>query len=217
MSDTELLPPIDRENLFLLYSTFCGDVEKTAHAAGLRPLDVIRCADDLGWTEKLKPIFALKKSSAPGDIERGINRAIAFTQAHRLRMVLDRAIARISGLNDVDFDEQLFPVNKNGFRTLTTRALTDLAAAVEKCNAQAAQALSDTAQDRARRDEASEKGEASGGIHATIAAAMAAVSKDCSPRAQLVDAQLATAQQIIKPSSSKPDLLVDRDDPPLAE
>lgn len=214
MSDeTELLPPIDRENLFLLYSTFCGDVEKTAHAAGLRPLDVIRAADELGWAEKLKAIFALKKSSAPGDIERGINRALAFTQAHRLRMVLDRAISMITNLSEEDFRGQLFPTNKNGYRTLTTRALTDLAAAVEKCNSQAAQALNDTAQDRARRDEASEKGEASGGIHATIAAAMAAVAKDCSPRAQLVDAQLATAQQITKPV--KPENPADRDDPPL--
>ena len=40
---------IDREQVFLLFATFAGDVEKTAHAAGIRAVDVLRVADEEGW------------------------------------------------------------------------------------------------------------------------------------------------------------------------
>jgi hypothetical protein len=60
---------IDRENAFLLYATFTGDLERTAHALNVRACDVLLMADEEKWNEKLKPILDLKKSTKPGDIE----------------------------------------------------------------------------------------------------------------------------------------------------
>jgi len=188
---------IDREQAFLLYATFCGDLERTAHSLGLRPVDVLKMADEGDWNEKLGAILKLKKSARPGDVERGVNRALNFVQAHKFRLFLERVIRKISSMTDEQVDDYIFttpdkegnPVNK-----LTTRALADLASAMEKCQAMSYLALSDTTQDRTRRDEASASGESGGDLHAQIASAMAEVGKDQSPRAQLFDAQLEIAQ-----------------------
>lgn len=56
----------DRAQVFLLYATFAGDIVRTAHAAGVRPVDVLRVADEEGWTAKLAPILELSKSQRPG-------------------------------------------------------------------------------------------------------------------------------------------------------
>lgn len=193
----EVMPEIDRENAFQLYAMFCGDVERTAHALNIRPVDVLRVADDCGWAEKLKSIIALKKSGRPGDIERAINRAINFSQAHRLRLVLDRVVRRLSELNEQDLEDYLFKdENKLGGtkNKLVTRALADLASAIEKVSAATYAALDDTARARDKRIEQGTDGDSSGSLHAAIAKAMAAVGSDNSPRALLFDAQVKAAE-----------------------
>lgn len=213
----EILPPLDREQVWLLFASFSGDITKTAHAAGVRSIDILRAADDGKWLERLRPILDLKKSANEGDVERSINRAISLCQATRMRMLLDRTISRINTMTDDEFDDLLLPENKNGFRTLTTRHLCDLASACEKTAAQAAAALGDTAQDRARRNESDDGKESLGKLHGSIAAAMAAISKDATPRAVLLDAQLIQADQIAKTLTkpAPPENPADRDDPPL--
>ena len=56
---------IDRENAFLLYATFCGDIERTAHALNVPAVAVLKVADEEGWQTRLGPIIALKKSTRP--------------------------------------------------------------------------------------------------------------------------------------------------------
>lgn len=194
---------IDRKNAFLLYATFCGDVERTGHAIGVSPMVVLRVADEEGWAEKLKSIIDLKKSHRPGDIERGINRALNFVQAFRMRLFLERVVTKLSGLTEAEMDEYIFAegeVKKNEdkvtFKKLTTRALADLTSAIEKCHALTYLALNDTVQDRTRRKEQAEDTEnAAGELHVAIAKAMAAAGDSNSPRAQLFDAQLKLAEQ----------------------
>jgi hypothetical protein len=190
---------LGKEQAFLLYATFCGDVERTAHALNVEPSLVIDTAEKYGWNKKLRGIIALKQSAAPGDVERGINRAINFTMAHRYRLVLERVINKLSDMSKKELEAYVM-VDELNTKTgvsktvLTTKALADLAAALEKCTLMTYQALADTTQDRARRDEAEGGGEASGAIHAGIAKAMAEIAADHSPGALMLDAQLAAGQ-----------------------
>lgn len=202
------LPEIDRAQVFLLFSTFAGDVERTAHASGLTPSAVIDLATSQGWNDKLKAILALKRSAAPGDVERGLNRAMNFVQAHRLRLFLDRLLLKLSVMDNEELEEYFFtgPETKVAFKpkALSTRALADLASAMEKCSVMSYQALADTATDRAGRDEGEGGGDSSGAIHAAIAKAMSEVGRDLSPGALLADAQLAVAKQIVPERPSNP-------------
>lgn len=203
-----------REQAFLLYASFCGDVERTAHALNVSPEAVIDMATAGKWNEKLKSIIALKKSTAPGDLERGINRALNFVMAHRYRLFLDRVISRLEDMVPTEFESYLLvdvfdPKSGQTRSSINARPLADLASALEKCSAMSYQALSDTAQDRARREESTEGGETSGSIHAAIAKAMAEVGEDKSPAALLADAQIASgvaraANVIVKPAEPTP-------------
>lgn len=194
---------IDRENAFMLYATFCGDIVRTAAALGVTSTVVLRMVDDENWVEQLKPILELKKSARPGDIERAINRALNFVQAHRARMFVQRVLHRMTSMTDEELDEYLFTgvTNKDGETTkkLTTRAIADLTAALEKAQALTYLALSDTATERVRRKEDDSSGSA-GDMHIKIAEAMSKVRASGSPRAKLFDAQLSIAQEIVKDS-----------------
>lgn len=199
--DPETQAEIDRPQVFLLYATFCGDVEKTAHAVGLRPIDILRVADEEKWNDKLKAILELKKSNRPGDIERAINRALNYVQANRMRLLVERVLHKLSMMTGHDLEKYIFTEHepKTGlpFSKLTTRALADLASALEKAQAMTYLALGDTTQDRNRRKE-DDAGEHSGSqMHEQIAAAMGAVAASSSPRAQLLDAQLKVSHDTV--------------------
>jgi hypothetical protein len=207
---------IDRENAFLLYATFCGDVERTAHALNVPAATVLKMAEEEAWASKLGPILALKRSTRPGDIERAINRALNFVQAHRMRLFVARVIHRLTGMDTAEFECYIFQetVKKDGSTTtkLTTRAIADLAVAMEKAQAMSYLALNDTAQDRAKRKEAEGDSEVSAqDLHARIAEGIAAVKASATPRAQLFDAQLAQAQAIAT-EARKPESPHDNDD-----
>lgn len=206
------LPPtvtidFDRPQVFLLYATFCGDVERTALAAGLNAVDILRVADEEGWALKLEPILKLKRSTRPGDFERAMNRALNYVQAHRMRLFLERIVAKVTGMNEAEVQEYLFTdktMAKDGVLTvskkLSTRPLADLTSALEKCHAMTYLALNDTVQDRTRRQEQTkDDGLSAGDLHAQIVAAMAEKGASTSPRAQLLDAQLKVAKSIKPP------------------
>jgi len=198
----------DRENAFLLYATFCGDVERTAHALNVSPVAILRCADDEGWNKRLETIIALKKSHRPGDIERAINRALNFVQSHRMRLFIERVINKITGFTAEELDEYLFTASeaKTGekYSKLTTRAIADLTSALEKTHALTYLALNDTAQDRGRRKEQTDDGSGVGELHVQIAKAMAENAASTSPRALLFDAQLVAAQEAKKREEARP-------------
>ena len=209
---------LDRSQAFLLYSTFAGDVLRTAEALGVSPAIVCRVADEDGWTAKLEPILALRKSGEPLDFERGLNRAINFVQAHRLRLFLERTLRAMVGWSDEQLEDALHPaVGRRGRspagevpqeeNKFSARALTDFAAALEKCHAMTYQALSDTASDRAKRKE-EHKGASAADLHVKLAEAMASVGAMQTPRAMLLDAQLQEADavrgRVLKPAGTNP-------------
>lgn len=193
---------VDKENAFLLYATFCGDIVKTAHALGVPPEAVTRAADGLKWNEKLAPILALKKSTRPGDIERAMNRALNFVQAHQLRLFVSRCIQRFIGMSDGELVEFIFQGGQPGEigaktrSVISTRGIADLASAMEKCQAMSYQALNDTTSERVKRSESADSEVTASDMHARIAAGMSAVAADNSPQAKLLDAQLAEAARL---------------------
>ncbi len=196
---------IDRENAFLLYATFTGDIERTAHALGVRPMDVLKVADDERWNEKLRGIIELKKSERPGDLERAINRALNFVQAHKFRLFVERVVQRLTSMTADEFSTYLLETQGKDGTTipkLSTRALADLASALEKAHAMTYLALNDTVQDRTRRKEQSTDDNSGGEMHAKIAAAMAAAGESVSPRAKLFDAQVQIAA-VVRQQSDK--------------
>lgn len=207
MSTPMFSPPesdlaIDKENAFLLYATFCGDVVRTAHALDVTPEVVARAAAALKWDEKLAPIIALKKSTRPGDVERAMNRALNFVQAHTFRLFVSRCIHRFTNMTDKDLDEYIFQgkgIDEKGKAVsakVSTRGVADLASAMEKCQSMSYQALNDTTTERVKRSETADAEVSAADMHARIAAGMAAVGQDNSPQAKLLDAQLAEAARI---------------------
>jgi hypothetical protein len=194
---------IDREQAYLLFATFCGNPERTAHALGISPAAVVAMSEHEGWKEKLKPIIDLHSNAQqPADIERAINRALNFVQAHRLRLTVERALRRLFLAGD-DSGEALenlltdWKVEKDGTKIgkFSARALADLAAAMEKAQVLSYMALSDSAVERTKRKDDTPALSASA-LHVQIAEAMSRALSDAapSPRAELFDAQLADAE-----------------------
>lgn len=200
-ADREISPKggINLDNAFLCYATLGADPIQTAHALNVTPRAVMDMAAAHHWDEKLKAIIALKKSSAPGDVERSVNRAIAFSAAHRLRLFIERVISRLSDMTPTELERYILqdeyqPKTGTTKSTLSTRAICDLAAALDKVNATIFQALADTGADRARREEAGGESDSAGKIHCAIAAAMSEIAGEESTTAGLLfNAQMAAS------------------------
>lgn len=187
---------IDREQAFLLFATFCGDIVKTSAALGINEVALLRVVDEEQWLSKLGPIVELKKSSKPGDLERSINRALNFVQAVRYKMLLERAMRKMISWTDEELanniTQELFDKQGNSVGSkLSTRAFADFASALEKAHALSYMALNDTASERVKRKES--EGVSTIDMHARIAEAMAKAGASNTPRALLLDAQLQQA------------------------
>jgi hypothetical protein len=185
---SDALPqPLDlgEEEVYMLFAAFCGDVERTAHACNRTPAMVLEMSQRGGWYEKLKNIIELKRSGRPGDVERAINRAINFVQAHRLRMVLEAVVRHISSMPFDDLMELIITPGRdpagNTVNRLLTRPFADLAAAIEKCHAMTYLATGDTSTERKDNTGMSEDGVSAGEIHARIAAAFSKPSDQLKP------------------------------------
>lgn len=186
-------PELDAENAFMLYATFCGDAERTGHALNIPAAAVLKLAEAGQWNEKLRGILELKRSAKPGDVERAVNRALNFVQAHRLRLFLERVLRRLCEASSDDL-ENLMATFKGAAgqdskyleRRFSTRPFADLASALEKCHAMTYQALNDTAPERKAREDAPDHDRSAGELHAKIAAAFA---KGRDPASQLAEAQ----------------------------
>ena len=194
--------PMDLNQAFGLYMQFSGDVQRTAHALNVTPVDVLRAADRLGWAKKLEPLLEMKKSGRPEDCERSISRAMSFVQSHRLRVVLERVLARFYALSDDELYKICFSVKriekKDGTVEVTesvnTKVFSDFAAALEKCHAMCSAALTDTATDRAARKDRPDDGVNATQLHSIIAQAMAGGDPN-SPAAQLLQEQINSGEQ----------------------
>lgn len=203
--------PFDREQAFLFFASFSGDIERTAHALGTSAEIVLKIADEGSWTSRLAAVLKLRTCGRPGDVERAINRATNFAQAHRARLFLERLITKIYRLTDTELEEYCFvtetrrskdkvtgEVEETHEKKISTRPFADLASAMEKIHGLTYLALSDSATERkhrAEREEA-EDSTASKDIHAAISEAVAAAQGDSSPRAQLFTGQLAQVKNL---------------------
>lgn len=172
---------LDRDNAFMLYAIFCGDSIRTAHALNTKPEIVAAISLQDGWDKKLEPIINLNKSAKPGDVERAVNRAMNFVQAHKCRMFFERVLNQMCGMTVPELEAFLFPkTGKRGSdeviveQRFTTRSLADMASALEKCHMMTYMALGDSSTERKERgsDEGSDATTAH--VHLRLANAMAA-------------------------------------------
>ena len=206
----EVMPQeVNRETAFLLYATFCGDVERTAHALNVRAVDLLRVADAEGWDNKLAGILALKKSTRPGDLERAINRALNYVQAHLWRQFLDRVVQDFCNMSPA----QLAACDEHGKPNVAPRSLADLSSALEKAHHMTYAALNDTAGERTKRKLDEDDATASPAqLFTQMAKAMAEVEESTTPRAMLFDAQLVQAQRLTEKAQPAPCSPLDDDD-----
>jgi hypothetical protein len=169
----------DTEKAWQLYAQFAGDIERTAIALNVPTTQVLETAQRLDWQAKLKPILELKSSSKQGDLERGISRAMNFSQAHRLRVVVERVLKKLydmtpEALFDSCFTERYDKEGNCVSRTLNTKVFADLATAMEKVHMLTYAALGDTATERVKRNEQRDDAEVSASqLHNIISQAMA--------------------------------------------
>jgi hypothetical protein len=217
-TSSQIITAEGRNKTFLLYTVFCGDIVKTAHSLGITPASVAKMADEGGWDEKISDILALRKSDKPGDLERAINRAINYVQAHRYRMQLERVIQHISGLTDGALTDLLVSKVKdklgNVHASLSCRAFADLSSALEKAHTLSYLALNDTSTDRSRRKEEMDGGVmAATQMHQQIAQAMSDIAIE-SPQTALEEEQLRLAEEI-RIQETSPDAAPEKTDEPL--
>jgi hypothetical protein len=228
-------PYKQKQNIFLLYTIFLGDAVKTGHAFGIPPAAIAAIAQEEGWDEKISDLQALRNSDKPGDLERALNRAVNYVQAHSYRSQLERVLELMRDWDEEQLRAMLvrtFTDEKgNVNETLTCRPFADLASAMEKAHTLSYLALQDTAQDRSRRkEEADDAGVLSAtALHTRIAAAMAAIPVE-SPQSKLLTEQAKLAEDLVdldefakrvvgekkkKPSGDEPEAPLKLDVPPL--
>ena len=198
--ETELAR-LDREQAFLLYATFCGDVVRTAASLGVSPAAVARVAGMDGWTARLAPIVELHRSADPAAVERAINRALNYVQAHRLRVVAERAVRELFDLSPEELLNRISEKSEADGRTRTrpsAKLLADLATAVEKAQALTYLALGDSVSERVKRAPQADAPSASA-LHAAIASAVGVALGSSSPHAMLLDAQIDAAESCRQP------------------
>lgn len=93
-SDTELLEPahrIDEVRLFMLYTLFGGDIERTAIVSRVDKHRIESLAHDFHWKAKLSGRAGLATDKGAEE-ERALNRVANYVTAERLRRVFDRLI-----------------------------------------------------------------------------------------------------------------------------
>lgn len=200
----EVSDGFDRENAFMVYCSFSGDVTKAGAALGIEPWKVLRMAEDGQWCDKFAAILKLKKAGKPGDLERMLSRTMNFVQAARTRLFLGRMLKRLFLLTDEELDQYCFATitktDKDGVTTteykLNTRPFADLCSAMEKCHQMTYMALNDSMSERAKRETTEDGAHSAAEIHSAISEAMSKVAADQSPRAMLFDEQLKLGQEL---------------------
>jgi hypothetical protein len=198
-----------KESAFLIFALFCGDIPRTAHAMNVEPVIIEGLAREHDWDAKLRPIVELKQSTRPGDIERAMNRAVNFVQAHRWRSFLEAVMGELTGMSPKKLKAHIFvtETDKSGVRhnKISTRPLADLSAAIEKCHALTYLALNDTATERKDRDDNEEGQGAAAELHLRLADAMAkAAGPATTMRGMLAETQLEIASTVASKTLDAP-------------
>jgi hypothetical protein len=199
-NDKVTIPASEKDQAFGLYIIFLGDAVKTAHALGVPVATVVNVAREEGWDKRVGELAELRNSDKPGDLERAINRANNYSQAHRMFIQLERVLKLLQSWSDDELRRMLVKrvVDKQGRASecFDTRPLADITAAMEKAHTMSYLALNDTASDRKQRNESGDDSViAASAMHAQIARTMAEISEHESPRTQLLEQQVKSANE----------------------
>ena len=163
--------------IFLVYMTLIGDVQKTALALDLDPELVSQLAAEEGWAEKIRRCTMMSKSESPGDWERAQNRALNFVQAHRLRLLLDKVFQYFEARDAAEYLETEREISGRAVRpSIGVKFFTDLASALEKVHALSYHALGDTLGERKERDHGSDGEITTANLHTALIAALSSQS-----------------------------------------
>lgn len=168
---------VDEGQLFMLFGSFCGDIFKTATAAGITPTLVTELAERGKWMERLRGLIDLKQSAKPGDVERMFSRATNFVQVNRMRIAIDRVLRKLDFMSDDDLIDFITlktfgPGGDLKSSTVSLKMLADFATAMEKVHWMTYQALLDAPTDRQARREKVKEDPIEEDIHARIAKAL---------------------------------------------
>lgn len=209
---------IDVTRTFIVFTTLCGDVQRTAAALDLDPAVVEQLAKDEGWHEKISRVSLLSKSGKPGEYERGVNRALNFSQAHRMRLLLDKLLEEFQDKTPEEILESVTSRTAQGATNVSARFFSDLTAAMEKAQHLSYLALGDTAGERP--DVTTEDGEFTANqMHtAVIAALNNPALRGVNVAAKLLQDEQAQVCQSVPPvtqlSQSVPSVPVSENPPP---
>ncbi len=148
--------PYDISQLFLIYLAFNGDPDRTAIATGVE-VDVIRkFAAEEHWDDKAAELCTLRGAEGNKALEVEINRKLCFTQAQRLRNLVDQVINFLTmkcvsedgALDSSSLIGTLMQPVKGGGQVFSAKALLELVKAAEGAHMLAYRALGDTPAER---------------------------------------------------------------------
>lgn len=164
---------VDVAAVYIGYTALVGDVERTALAFNLSTRVVKHLAEKFDWDSKIRSISLLSKGSKPGDWEKCQNRALSFVQGHLLRSVLQRILENLNSMSKADIVRTVINQKRTGEITFSAGFYSDLAAAMERCQAMCYAALEDAAGDRTRAGKEAINAELSvDALHAAISSAL---------------------------------------------
>ena len=137
---------LDVSQIFQTYLTFGGDVERTALAVGMQPVEVRTLAQSERWADKLS-LWNEFQAGDKKELQIQINRAVNYVQAHRLRTIIDKVVTELSakdGKGLIDLLTEVHSGEKSSSEKFSARALTDLVKGAETCQLMTQRALGDT-------------------------------------------------------------------------
>ena len=137
---------LDVSQVFQTFITFGGDVERTALAVGMQPVDVRNLAAQERWADKLS-LWNEFQTGDKKDLQIQINRAVNYVQAHRMRSIIDKIITELSAKDGKGLIELLTEVHngeKSSSEKFSARAITDLVKGAEACQLMTQRALGDS-------------------------------------------------------------------------
>ncbi len=140
---------LDVAKIFLTYTAFAGDEQKTAVTLDMPVEDVQGLAVQEHWKDKLAQINKFGGDAKTVQVQ--INRAINFVQANRARALLDRVLTiMLAKAHEGDGSSLMEFLTTTGPKgsEFKTRALTDLVKALESAQQMTQRALGDTADER---------------------------------------------------------------------
>lgn len=137
-------------DLFLLFVSFEGDLEKTLAVSGLSRPDVEALAAKEGWAQRFEQLKLVRAERGPEAMLIELNRHANYQQALKVRDLVGKAVDAALG---ADVNALLYSQTQAG-ANFTAKGLSDLAKAVQTVQDLTYKALGDLQGDRKREAEA---------------------------------------------------------------